>query len=454
MKNTLELVKNNSFSVDVFGLGYVGFPLAVRLANGNVKVNGIDINSKRIERLQENQLMDSEVYLKNEFIECRNNNHLELSITPKLSELPKIGIICVHTPIPDGNIKSNKFVIEATEKFLDSSKEGDIIIIESSVSGGTTEEIKKIVESKGYEVGKNFGVCFCPERIDPQNKKWNLENIPRIIYCSDDISFEIIKTIYHHVNNANLLRVSSSKVAEVVKSYENAFRLVNISLVNELAILCDKLGINVKEVINAASTKPFGFMPFLPGAGAGGHCIPKDPVFLLDAAKKNNLEFSTIENALDINFKIPKYISQKIENRCTDLGLERSILICGLTYKADVEDMRDSPGFKLIKEFNEKKFKVYSYDPYYKKELLKKYLKENFVSHLDFESIDNLENSIIEKINCLCLVQHHTKDKFKIKKIYENSIFPYIYDCQNKIVIDEKSKTIVEYFGNKINGLK
>ena len=448
MNQTFDLVKKNSFSIDIFGLGYVGFPLAVRLANGNVKVNGIDINSKRIERLQENQLMDSEVYLKNEFMECRKNNHLELSMNPKLSELPKIGIICVHTPISNGNVKSNKFVIEATEKFLNSSKEGDIIIIESSVSGGTTKEIKKIVESKGYTIGENFGVCFCPERIDPQNKKWNLENIPRIIYCSDDISFEIMKIIYHHVNNANLLRVSSSKVAEVVKSYENAFRLVNISLVNELAILCDKLGINVKEVIKAASTKPFGFMPFFPGAGAGGHCIPKDPRFLLEAAMKNNLEFNTIQNALEINSKIPLYICDKIEDRLNELGLEKTVLVCGLTYKADVEDMRDSPGFKILNELKSRNFNVIAHDPFYKSELLEKYLKENYLVKLDFEHKNNLDHSILEKINCLCVVQHHTKDKYKIKEIYEKSNIPFIYDCQNQIVKNIESKTFLDFLGN------
>ncbi len=146
--------------------------------------------------------------------------------------------------------------------------------------------MQKIIEDFGYVVGKDFGLCFCPERIDPQNKKWNLENIPRIIYCSDDLTYKIIQKLYQPVNHAHFHRVSSAKIAEVVKSYENAFRLVNISLVNELGILCEKLGIDVKEVINAAKTKPFGFMPFYPSAGAGGHCIPKDPRFLSHAAIK------------------------------------------------------------------------------------------------------------------------------------------------------------------------
>jgi len=286
LEETLESINKRKFVVEIFGLGYVGFPLAVRLASEGLKVNGIDINPKRIERLTNNQLVDSESNLKNEFMHCRRNHNLDLSTKPKSLEIPKIGIICVHTPIPGENISSNKYVKEAIQNFLSTSKEDDLIIIESSVSIGTTEEMKKVIKSKGFIVGKNYGLCFCPERIDPQNKKWNLENIPRIVYCSDDISFKIIKIIYQHVNNADLLRVNSAKIAEIVKSYENAFRLVNISLVNELAVLCDKLKINVKDVIDAATTKPFGFMPFYPGAGVGGHCIPKRSIVFTRSCKK------------------------------------------------------------------------------------------------------------------------------------------------------------------------
>ena len=447
LEKTLEQISSKSFIVEVFGLGYVGFPLAVRLANGGFKVSGIDINLKRIDRLKNNKLLDSELHLKNEFLHCRNSNNLDLVTSPSKIENPKIGIICVHTPIPDKNTSSNKFVKEAVNSFLETSKAGDMIILESSVGGGTTEEVKKIIESSGYEVGKDYGLCFCPERIDPLNKKWNLENIPRIIYCSDDISFKIVQKLYKHVNNAHLHRVSSSKVAEVVKSYENAFRLVNISLVNELAILCDKLKINVGEVIKAAATKPFGFMPFYPSAGAGGHCIPKDPRFLLDAAKKFDVNFSTIENALNINFEIPKYICDSIERKIEEENLQKSVLVCGLTYKPNVEDMRDSPGFKIINEFNKKKIKVFVHDPFFKEGLIEKYLKENFFENLDFEYKKELDDETLKKISCLCIVQHHTKTKFRLMEIYEKSLVPFIYDCQNNLEVKSEPKTILDSFG-------
>ena len=448
LEKTLDAILSKAFIIEVFGLGYVGFPLAVRLANSGFKVRGIDINSQRIERLKNNELMESEIHLKSEFIHCRNNKNLELTTSPVKSEKPKIGIISVHTPIPDENTPSNKFVKEAIENFLETSKVGDLIILESSVEGGTTEEMEKIVESKGYKIGQDYGFCFCPERIDPQNKKWHLENIPRIIYCSDDTTFKIAEKIYKSVNKAHLLRVESPKIAEVVKSYENAFRLVNISLVNELAILCDKLGINVMDVIKAAATKPFGFIPFYPGAGAGGHCIPKDPRFLLDAAKKYDVKFSTIENALQVNFEIPKYICNSIEKTLEKINLEKSVLVCGLTYKPDVEDMRDSPGFKLLNEFKKRNFKVSAYDPYFKKELLSKYLKENNLEGLDFENKKDLNDNDLQNISCLCIVQHHTKIKFRLMEIYEKSLLPFIYDCQSQFEKKTDSKTLLDSLGS------
>jgi len=448
LKQTLEKVNSKNFEIEVFGLGYIGFPLAIRLAKSGFKVRGIDVNPERISRLEANHLMDSEINLKNTFLECRKNGKLSFSKKSEKSEFPKIGIICVPTPIPNDDVKSNIFVKSAIENFVEASKKGDIIIIESSVEVGTTEEMKEFLESKGFDVGQNFGLCCCPERIDPQNKKWDLENIPRIIYCSDDISFQISKIIYEHVNNSNLIRVNSPKVAEVVKSFENAFRLVNISLVNELAILCEKLGINVKEVIDAAATKPFGFMSFYSGAGAGGHCIPKDPLFLLNSSKKYKSNFQTISNALEINQLIPKHIVDSIEKTISEMKLPKSVIVCGLSYKPDIEDMRDSPGFKVIKELQNNGFKIATFDPFFKEELIDKYLIENKLKQQNFEVLNNLENDALKKFSCLCIVQHHTKIKSKLEEIYHNDAISLIYDCQNKITKKPNSKTLLKALGN------
>lgn len=448
LKDTLKKVNSNEFVVEIFGLGYVGFPLSVRLATGGLKVIGIDVNSERITRLKNNDLMDSELNLKNEFLNCRQNGSLELENTPSENTIPKIGIICVPTPIPTKDITSDIYVKSAVENFLKHSKKGDLIILESSIEVGTTEKIKKIIEDCGFVVGENFGLCFCPERIDPQNKEWGIENIPRVIYCSDKNSFEMAKKIYHHVNKANLIRVESPKIAEVVKSFENAFRLVNISLVNELAILCDKLGINVKSVIDAAATKPFGFMPHYPGAGAGGHCIPKDPRFLLESAKKFDVNFTTIQNALDINIKMPKYICDSIEQTLDKLKLEKSVLICGLAYKTNVEDMRDSASFKLINEFKNRGFRVLGYDPCFNLNYVEKYLQENHITELGFQSLENLNDECLKNVSCLCVVQHHAHDSKRLAEIYDKGILPFIYDCQSKLIKNPSSPTKLDYLGN------
>ena len=447
LKETLENLKKQKAIVEIYGLGYVGFPLAVRLSKMGLTVHGIDVNDNRIQRLKKNELLDSEINLKDGFIESRTNGKLELENSPKKYNLPKIGIICVPTPIPNEKIQSDVYVRSAVESFLNTSKIGDVLILESSIEVGTTENIIDLIESKKLKVGIDCGVCFCPERIDPANKEWKIENIPRVIYCSDDESFLIAKEIYKFVNGANLIRVDSPKIAEVVKSFENAFRLVNISLVNELAMLCDKLKINVKDVIDAAATKPFGFMPHYPGAGAGGHCIPKDPRFLLESAKKFQSNFATIENALKINLQMPNYIANNIEKSVHQKGLEKSIIVCGLAYKPNVEDMRDSASFKLISDLRKKDFKVFGYDPYFSNESVEKYLVENNLKELNFDKIENLNDEHLSGISCLCVVQHHDNVKDRILEIYKKATIPLIYDCQHKIPKESDSKSFLEYLG-------
>ena len=448
LEKNLNSVIEKTNLVEIYGLGYVGFPLAVRLGSNGINIVGIDTNSNRIERLKNNELFDSELNLEKEFKNCRNKNKIELSESPQQSSNSKIGIICVPTPIPNKNTKSDVYVVAAVETFLKNAKEGDLIILESSIEIGTTEKIEKMIESKGFIVGKNFGLCFCPERIDPANKEWGVENIPRVIYCSDDVSYEIAKKIYENVNKGNLLRVSTHKVAEMVKSFENAFRLVNISLVNELAVLCDSLGVNVKEIIDAASTKPFGFLAHYPGAGAGGHCIPKDPQFLLDSAKNKESSFESIEHALKINDFMPKYICDSIEKKLEEEKFEKVVLVCGLSYKANVEDMRDSPSFKIIQDLKKRGFEIYGFDSFFNMEFKEKYLIENHISELNFEYIKNIDDELLKKISCLCVVQHHEIDKEKISDIIKNGLVPIIYDCQNKIRKNSTNKSEIMYLGN------
>ena len=448
LNETVESINKKSISIEIFGLGYVGFPLTVRLASAGFQITGIDVNQDRIKRLENNQLMDSEIHLEEDYIQCRKKQNIKLESNSLESSSPRVGIICVPTPIPTKEISSDVYVKSAVESFLSCSKPGDVIILESSIEVGTTEIINEIIKNKGFEVGKDFGLCFCPERIDPSNKEWGIENIPRVIYCSDNSSFDIAKGIYLHVNGGNLLKVNSPRIAEIVKSFENAFRLVNITLVNELAMLCDKLNVNVKEIIDAAATKPFGFLPHYPGAGAGGHCIPKDPRFLLESAKKLGIKFDTIEHALKINEQMPKYITNSIEEELQNQGLKKNVLVCGLSYKANVEDMRDSPSFKIIQELKKKNFEIFGYDPFFNSDLTEKYLIENHISELHFTKLNNLDDETIKEISCMCIVQHHDENKLRIKEIYDKSLIPFIYDCQSKLVKNLQSNSHLEFLGN------
>lgn len=449
LNETSKKVKTKDCLIQIFGLGYVGFPLAVRLASSGFKVVGIDKDEKKIQRLGANQLLGTQLKLQTEFLHVTKNGNLIISKVPKKTNKINIGIVCVPTPNPDQKIDSNIFVNSAIENFfVNIAQKGDVIFLESSVKVGTTDKIKQTIQEKGYKVGHDFGLGYCPERIDPLNQKWNLENIPRVIYCSDDTTFEIAQSVYEYVNNSDLIRVSSSKVAEVVKSFENSFRLVNISLVNELAVLCDSLKINVKEVVDAAATKPFGFFPFYSGAGAGGHCIPKDSRFLLESSKETGRNFTTISNALSINTMIPKHIAQSIDDIMSKNNLEKSIIICGLSYKPDIEDMRDSPAFKIIVELKKRGFNITTHDPFFRKELLDKYIIENNLDSFDYQVLPDLSKEELKKHNCLCIVQHHTKLNSRINEIYANSEIPLIYDCQNMIKENSNSKTILYRFGN------
>ena len=436
LKETLEKINSNLFSIEIFGLGYVGFPLAVRLANNGINVIGIDINQERIQRLQKNSLLDSELFLKEEFLLCRNNNMLKLSDQPEDSTNPKVGIICVPTPIPDKNTSSDVFVQTAVENFLKFSKEGDVIILESSVEVGTTKKISEIIKSKGFIVGENFGVSFCPERIDPSNKEWGIENIPRVIYCSDDITNSIAKIIYDNVNGGNLIRVSSPEIAEIVKSFENAFRLVNISLVNELAMLCDRLEINVKEVIDAAATKPFGFLPHYPGAGAGGHCIPKDPRFLVEAARKFDVDFSTIQDALRINEKMPSHVIDLTIDAFKESGksLNNSeILILGISYKPDVKDIQLTPAENIIKKLKSLGANVHIYDPYFSSTKI-----------FDIDVRESLSDKLLEKMDATIIVTAHEEFKKITLSNFSKMKTPILIDSRGIIdPIDAKDSMLI-----------
>ena len=434
--------------IEVYGLGYVGFPLSIKLSKAGFRVFGIETGPDKLKRLENGLLIENEKYLETDYKHVRKKGNLIFSNSSRSQSKPKVGIICVPTPIPKKDMQSDYYVILAVRDFLSSAKSGDVIIIESSLEVGTTETVEQLIEKQGFRLRDDFGLSYCPERIDPKNKKWNLHNIPRVVFSSDDITFSIIKKIYNHLNKGNLFRIETPETVEVIKSFENAFRLVNISLVNELAIFCDKLGINISDVIKGASTKPFGFMPFYFGAGAGGHCIPKDPIFLSNSSKKFSYNFETIENAIKINSFMPIYISNTINKIIKNNKFPKSVIVCGLSYKMDMPDMRDSPGFKIVREFKNKGYQVFIHDPFLQEKLVGKYFKENEMEPFDVEVLHDLKEESISGISCLVIVQHHSKTIPKINKIYKKSLVPFIYDCQGKLKKDDKSSCLLKGLGN------
>jgi len=445
---TRKKISKKDCVIEVYGLGYIGFPLSIKLSKAGFRVLGVETGPDKLKRLENGLLIENEKYFETDYKNVRKKGNLIFSNSSRPQSKPKIGIICVPTPIPKKDIQSDHYVILAVRGFLSSAKSGDIIIIESSLEVGTTETIEQLIEKHGFRLGDDIGLAYCPERIDPKNKKWNLHNIPRVVFSSDDITFSIIKKIYNHLNKGNLFRVETSKTVEVIKSFENAFRLVNISLVNELAILCDKLGINISNVIKGASTKPFGFMPFYFGAGAGGHCIPKDPIFLLNSSKKFSYNFETIESAIKINSFMPIYISNTINKIIKNNNFSKSVIVCGLSYKMDMPDMRDSPGFKIVREFKNKGYEVSIHDPFLQEKLVDKYFRENEMEQLNVKILHDLKKESISGIGCLVIVQHHNKTIPEINKIYKKSLVPFIYDCQGKLKKDKKASCLLKGLGN------
>ena len=446
LEKSLQKILKKNCIIEIFGLGYIGFPISIRLAKAGFKIIGIDKNKQKLDRFEKGDLINFEINHKKLFFDVRKKEKFSLSRKPEKSTKSKVAIICVPTPIPSKKINSDFYVMCAVKNFLSTCKKGDSIIIESSIEVGTIEKIQKHIEKNGFKVGKDFGLSYCPERIDPLNVKWDIHNIPRVIYCSDNVTYEIAKNIYKYVNRANLVKVSSPRVAEITKSFENAFRLVNISLVNELAILCERLNVNVSEVIKAASTKPFGFMPFYASAGAGGHCIPKDPIFLLNSSKKVGINFHNIESAIKINTEIPSHIAQSIKNILSHIS-GKKIIVWGLTYKENVNDMRDSPGIKLIQKLKSLGYEVVGYDPYFEEKLKDFYLLENNVTE-DFDFVNEIDDKFISKFSCIVVVQHHNLVKNKLEKIYQKSLVSVIYDCQSRLKVNSNSKTILKFFGN------
>ncbi len=366
MEKVIEFIRKKSARVAVIGLGYVGFPLLVELGKVGFEVVGIDIDKKRVDSINRGE----------SYIFDIDSNELgalvkrgRISATADYRILRGIDVICICVPTSLNKTKDPDIshIIECCQEIAKYLKRCQLILVESTTYPGTTREIiKPILEQSGMAVGKDFYLAFSPERIDPGNKEYYLANTPRVVGGITSACTEVARIFFQQITE-KVVPVSSTESAEMVKLLENTFRSVNIALVNEVAIICNKLKLDVWDVIEAASTKPFGFTPFYPGPGSGGHCIPVNPYYLSWKLKELNYQTRFIELAGKINRNMPNFVVNRLDELLNKRG--KSIkgsffLILGAAYKRNINDTRKSPAIEIMRILMRKGGKVIYNDPY------------------------------------------------------------------------------------------
>jgi UDP-N-acetyl-D-glucosamine dehydrogenase len=379
----------------------VGLPLAVAFAEAGFQVTGIDLDNKKITKI-----MQGESYIQdvpNEQVE-RLVREGKLSATADFSILDQMDAvsICVPTPLRKTGDPDLSYILDATTTLVKYMHPGMVIVLESTTYPGTTREIMlpKLGEELGLVVGQDFFLAFSPERVDPGRKDWTTLNTPKVIGGITPACTEVASTWYKQALQT-VVPVTSAETAEMAKLLENTFRMINIGLVNEMAMMCDRLGIDVWEVIDAAATKPFGFMKFTPGPGLGGHCIPIDPLYLSWKLRTLNYTAHFIELASEINTNMPRYVVGKVQDALNMQGkaiMNSKILVLGAAYKPDVDDIRESPALDVIGLLQQKGAHVAYHDPF-----IKCLNHENW----ELESVPNLIESI-EEMDCVVIVTNHS----------------------------------------------
>jgi len=345
-----DKIRSRRARVGIVGLGYVGLPLAVEFAKAGFRVTGIDINETKARRVN-----DGDSYVRD--IPSSTLGPLvesgKLRATTDFGEVAELDTIniCVPTPLRKTKDPDMSFIVSSCQEIARRFHPGMLVVLESTTYPGTTEEVVlPMLTQPGLEVGRDFFLCFSPERVDPGNPKYQTANIPKVVGGCTQACTEMGRLFYEQALD-RVVPVSSTQVAEMVKLLENTFRMINIGLANEMAMMCDRMGINVWEVVDAAATKPFGFMPFYPGPGLGGHCIPIDPFYLSWKTKQAGIEARFIELAGYINGQMPQFVVDKVQNALNDAGKPvkgSRVHIMGVAYKRDIEDLRESPALDVI----------------------------------------------------------------------------------------------------------
>ncbi len=384
--NTYSLEK-----VSVIGLGYVGLPLAVRCQERGYQVIGVDLDEPKIAMLKAGKQPFQDDYLEANFALFPLT-----TLTTDAADIREadVHIIAVPTPVDEARHPDLTPVISASKTVAQYAKKGSLVILESTVNPYVSEEIvKPIFEEAGFEIGKDIFISHCPERINPGDPKWNVTNIPRVVGSFEKIGLDMSVQFYTSIVDAEIRPMKHIREAEAVKIMENSFRNINIAFVNELARSFDKMGIDVKDVIDGAATKPFAFMAHYPSCGVGGHCIPVDPHYLVERAKESGFDHEFLRLAIKTNDEMPAYTVERLQDamNAMELPLKNQVVgVLGLSYKANVADLRESPSEHIIKILGEHCSKVETFDP-----LL-----------VDMSSTKSLEE-ILEKSDALILATNH-----------------------------------------------
>lgn len=432
-KELKEKITNKTAKVSVIGLGYVGLPLAIEIGKTGFGVIGIDVDKEKVDKVNNGRSYIPDVD-EDELSRLVSKNKLVATSDYKILKEVDIVSICVPTPLGKTREPDISYIIGAASEISKYLHQGQLIILESTTFPGTTKDIVlPELEKRNLKVGKDFFLTFSPERVDPGNKKYTIKNTPKVVAGITSDCTEIAKIFYQQIIEKVVL-VASTQEAEMVKLLENIFRSVNIALVNELTLMCDRLGIDIWNIIEAASTKPFGFMPFYPGPGLGGHCIPIDPVYLSWKAKTYGFYSKFIEFAEEVNKNMPHYVVRKITDA---LNIHKKcingskILILGVAYKENVGDIRESPALDIMEILRRQGAEIIYNDPYAPqikigdKKVGSLPLNEHLLSQADCVVITTAHSSydykwIVENAKIVVDTRNATKnllDKEKIIKI-------------------------------------
>ncbi len=422
--------KEKKETVGVVGLGYVGLPLAVRAKERGYNVLGFERTQEKADIINSGKSPIEDEYLE----ENLPKNPIEATTeTTRLKECD-IVLICVPTPVDEFHNPDIGPVRGATESISKNLKPGALVVLESTVNPGVSEEVvRPVFEADGHEIGKDVFIAHCPERINPGDPKWNVTNIPRVVGAFTKEGLKKTVAFYESIIDGKIKPMKHIREAEACKVVENSFRDINIAFVNELAKSFDALGIDVKDVIDGAATKPFAFMPHYPGRGIGGHCIPVDPYYLIERAKQAGFNHKFLKTSRSINNSMPIYTVELLQNKLNEIkkALHGTIIgMLGIAYKPNIDDDRESPYYKIVNELRKHKAKIISYDPHIMKR----------------SDVDSLEE-LLEKSEAIIFVTNHKEfNKLNGEMLKKNDI-KIIIDGMNALDKEDIEKAGVIYKG-------